>query len=166
MGSWSQSHDEYSRLGIAESRHGLAPVFPIAVGTPLLARDLLAVLDQPRAAGAGDNFAVQDRQPGVGHERVSRRIEKTRRKRVAVGSLTREHCGIPRTEDFAVALQIITARQFTLPSIMQKLVAQFHDRGFLVELDISQKAEPLAHRARDAKFSGRQHAQGFLSSAA
>src|SRR5208283_5910044 len=44
--------------------HGLAPVFPVAKSASLLASHLLAVSDQPRAAGAGDDFAVKDCKPG------------------------------------------------------------------------------------------------------
>jgi hypothetical protein len=59
----SQSHDQHPRLRIAEARDGLAPVLVVAISPALLARNLLAVDDEARAAGAGDDFAVEDGEP-------------------------------------------------------------------------------------------------------
>src|SRR5246127_394844 len=59
----SQSHNQNTRAGIAESRHGLAPVLPVTIGAALLTRDFLAVSDQARATSATDNFAIQNREP-------------------------------------------------------------------------------------------------------
>ena len=60
----SKSHDEHARVGVAESRDGLAPIFPVAVCAALLARNLFAVRHQTRAKGAGNDFAVEDGEPG------------------------------------------------------------------------------------------------------
>jgi hypothetical protein len=60
-GGWSD--DEHARLGIAEVGDGLAPVLSVTVGAALLARDLFAVGDEARAAGAGHDFVVQDGEP-------------------------------------------------------------------------------------------------------
>src|ERR1051326_4972130 len=63
MRSWRQAHDEHARCRVAESRNGLTPVLPIAIRAPLLPRDLLAVSDQPRAAGGSDHIAGEDSKP-------------------------------------------------------------------------------------------------------
>ena len=55
-----QAQDQNPGLGIAESRHRLAPVFPVEIGAAFFAGDLLPVLDQTRTESAGDNFAFKD----------------------------------------------------------------------------------------------------------
>ncbi len=63
VGAGSESEHQDARLGIAETGNGLAPVLAVAVSAALLAGDLLAVGDQPRAACAVDNFRVQNLEP-------------------------------------------------------------------------------------------------------
>jgi hypothetical protein len=58
MRAWGQAHNEDSRMRVPESRHGLAPIFPISVSPPLVASDLLSISHKPRAARTGDNFFV------------------------------------------------------------------------------------------------------------
>jgi hypothetical protein len=59
----SESHDQNAGQRIAESGNGLAPVFPVAIGTALLAGDLLAISDQTGAASAGDHVLVENGKP-------------------------------------------------------------------------------------------------------
>src|ERR1700722_14668888 len=59
----SESHNQDSCLRVAEPGHGLAPILAGAVSPPPLARDLLAICDQARAASAGNHFTVQDGEP-------------------------------------------------------------------------------------------------------
>ena len=59
MGAGREAEDQDTRMGISEAGNGLAPVLPIDVCATLLARDLLAILDQPRTPRAGNNFAIQ-----------------------------------------------------------------------------------------------------------
>jgi len=47
MGGWRQAHDEQAGLGIAEPRHRLPPVGPVAILPALFFGDPLAVGDQP-----------------------------------------------------------------------------------------------------------------------
>src|SRR5206468_3042022 len=54
-----QAEDQQLCLPVAESGHGLAPVFAIAISAALLARDLLPVLHEARALPARDNLLVQ-----------------------------------------------------------------------------------------------------------
>ena len=63
MRSRSQPHNQHPRVRIAEPRHRLPPILPVPVGAPLLPRHLLAISHQPRAAGAGNHFPIQDRKP-------------------------------------------------------------------------------------------------------
>src|SRR5437879_3583186 len=64
-----ESEEEHTRLGVAESRHRLGPVFPIAIGALLLLSDLLAVRDQPRTARASDDILIELGEPG-GHRLI------------------------------------------------------------------------------------------------
>ena len=64
MRAGSEAHDKDARVRVAESRHRLAPVFPFAIGAALLARDLLAIGNEPRTARAADHFAIEDCKPG------------------------------------------------------------------------------------------------------
>jgi hypothetical protein len=63
VGAGSQAENENAGLGIAESGNRFAPVFVIAVGTALLAGDLLAVYNQSRTEHARDYFIVENREP-------------------------------------------------------------------------------------------------------
>ena len=54
-----QAEDQHPRVHIAEARHRLGPIVAVAVGAALLTPDLLAIFNQPRTAGAGDEFAIQ-----------------------------------------------------------------------------------------------------------
>src|SRR3990172_8766560 len=54
-----QPQDEQSRSPVAEAGQRLAPVVPVPVGLALLARHLLAPLNQTRAAAAGDDLALE-----------------------------------------------------------------------------------------------------------
>jgi len=63
MRPWSQPHDEYARVRIAEARHGLAPVFPAEIGASLYASDFLPVRHQPRAKRASLDFSVEYSKP-------------------------------------------------------------------------------------------------------
>jgi hypothetical protein len=71
-------------------------------------------------------------------------------------ALPRKDRNIPRAKYLAITLQIIAARNFALPSLMQKLRAQVPHRSRLFDLHVAEKAESFANRARDAKFPGRQ----------
>ena len=57
------------RLGLAESGDRLAPVYAVAVGAALFARDFFTVNDQAGAAMARNNLFVQDAEElgAVGH---------------------------------------------------------------------------------------------------
>ena len=50
-------------MRIAEACYGLAPIFPAEIGATLDASDLLPIRDQPRAAGASLDFAVENSKP-------------------------------------------------------------------------------------------------------
>jgi hypothetical protein len=63
VGSGSKSHDQYARVGIAETSYGLAPVFPAQIGTTLDSCDFLAIRDQARTPRTGHNFLVENHQP-------------------------------------------------------------------------------------------------------
>src|SRR5258708_4708225 len=55
-------------MGIAEAGNGFAPVLVVAISAALLARYLLAILDQTRTKRAADNFRIQNLEPiGSGH---------------------------------------------------------------------------------------------------
>ena len=58
-----EAEDNDPSLRIAEAGDGLPPIFPVYVGAPFFPGDLLAVGDQARTAPAGDNLAIQVRQP-------------------------------------------------------------------------------------------------------
>src|SRR4029077_10501144 len=63
MGAGSESEDEDAGMGITKAGNGLSPVLAVAVRPALLAANLLAILDQTATSRAGDDFAVQDREP-------------------------------------------------------------------------------------------------------
>ena len=58
----SENHD--AGIGIAKPGHRFAPVIPLKVGTPFLARDPLSIGDQAWAADAGDDFLIESSEPG------------------------------------------------------------------------------------------------------
>src|SRR5208337_1680261 len=51
-------------VGIAEPRNRFAPVFVVAVGAALLTGNLLAIQNQTRTAGTGNNFGIENFEPG------------------------------------------------------------------------------------------------------
>ena len=59
MGRGRQADQDEAGPWIAEAGDGPAPVVPRTVLAPLLTRDSLTVLDQPRAAMAGDDAALE-----------------------------------------------------------------------------------------------------------
>ena len=59
----SQTHNKDASVGIAETGHGLAPVFAVAVSAALFAGNLLTVLDQARTSCAGDDLMVENSEP-------------------------------------------------------------------------------------------------------
>jgi hypothetical protein len=63
MGARSQAKDQNPRVGIAESGHRPSPILPVAVRPPFLARDLLAVYHEPRAALTGNHFTIKFIEP-------------------------------------------------------------------------------------------------------
>ncbi len=64
VGAGSESEHQDAGMGIAEAGNGLAPVFAVAVSAALLAGNALAIRDQTRTARAGDDFRIQDLEPG------------------------------------------------------------------------------------------------------
>ena len=58
----SQAQNKKLRLRIAESRHGLAPIVPVAKRASLHARDFFAILHKSRALSARDDLIVQNVQ--------------------------------------------------------------------------------------------------------
>ena len=63
MGSGSQPEDNDPRIGIAEAGYRFSPILAVAIGTALLASNLLAIRDQSRATGAGNDLGVEFVQP-------------------------------------------------------------------------------------------------------
>jgi len=63
-GAGSKSEHEHASMRIAEAGNGLAPIFVVAVGAALLARDALSIFHEARTARAGDDFAIQNLEPG------------------------------------------------------------------------------------------------------
>ena len=59
VGGGSETQDDDLRLGVAEAGYGTAPVRLARVGGPLLPGDLLAPPNEPRAAPARDDLALQ-----------------------------------------------------------------------------------------------------------
>src|ERR1700728_4920414 len=58
MGGGSEAENQQLRARVAEAGDRLAPVVPIAVGEALFGGDRFAILHQPRAFAAGDDFAI------------------------------------------------------------------------------------------------------------
>jgi len=50
-------------MRIAEASDGLAPIFPAEIGATFYAGDLLPIRDQPGAACASNDFAVENAKP-------------------------------------------------------------------------------------------------------
>jgi len=89
---------------------------------------------------------------------VAMKVSLVRRRKAAQEpGLTRKDRLIPGTEGFAFTLQIVTAGPFALPSLMQKLGAQFPNGSCIFNFNIAENAESFTKRARDAKFPRRQH---------
>ena len=65
MGTGRKPDNHEFRERIPEGRHGLAPIFLIAVGATADPRDFRAVLNETRAAAAGDDFVAQHFKPIV-----------------------------------------------------------------------------------------------------
>src|SRR5581483_7017425 len=59
-----QPHDQHTRMRIAETGHGLAPVFAIAIGTAIYPRNFFAIRDQSRTTGTRDDIFVENSKPG------------------------------------------------------------------------------------------------------
>ncbi len=71
----SQAKDQHPGPGIAEGRHGLAPVVPCEVGAPFAGCDLLAVAQQTRAFFTLHNFAIESDKTGMAENFVWNRHE-------------------------------------------------------------------------------------------
>src|SRR5262249_4335153 len=57
-----ESQHQQFRIGLAERRHGLSPIFPVAVGTPFFSRDSRTVLHQARASSTRHNLTAENFQ--------------------------------------------------------------------------------------------------------
>src|SRR6185295_10460622 len=53
-----QSNDQQPRFELSQTGNGLSPVFPIAKATDFVARNLFAIMRQPLASPAFDNFGL------------------------------------------------------------------------------------------------------------
>src|ERR1035437_2187158 len=62
--AWRKPENEDSRVRVAESRHRLSPILDVAIGAPFLARDAFPPRDEPRAAPARRDLAIQFRERG------------------------------------------------------------------------------------------------------
>ncbi len=60
MSAWGQAYDQQFGAGISEAGDGLTPIGLIAISAPFYAGHFAVVLDQPGAAGAGDDLLFQD----------------------------------------------------------------------------------------------------------
>lgn len=63
MGAGGKAEDQNTRVGIAETRNRLTPIFPVTIRATLLASDLFAVDDEARTKGAGDDVVIEDSKP-------------------------------------------------------------------------------------------------------
>ena len=54
-----EAYDHKARVGIAEGRDGAPPIFPIAIGAPLCARNAFAIWNEARTFPAVHNFLLQ-----------------------------------------------------------------------------------------------------------
>ena len=79
-----EPEDQHPRRRIAEALHRPAPVVPVAIRRPLLARDLLAPLHEPRAAAAVDDRLVERFQGGHGRFDASCGYALNRMRRIAL----------------------------------------------------------------------------------
>ena len=79
-----EPEDQHARGGIAEPLHRPAPVVPVAERRPLLARHLLAPLDQPRAAAAVDDRLIERLKGGHGRFDASSGYALNRMRRTAL----------------------------------------------------------------------------------
>jgi hypothetical protein len=59
MRAWGEAYDYNTRIWIAESRHGLAPIFLIDICFALDARHFLAPCNQAFTFTAGNDFLVK-----------------------------------------------------------------------------------------------------------
>jgi hypothetical protein len=59
VGTRRQAENHDAGIGIAKPRHRFSPVIMIAVSAALLARNLLAIFDEPRTQSASDDFVVE-----------------------------------------------------------------------------------------------------------
>jgi len=59
MRGGSESDNENRGLRVAESRHRPAPILPVAIRPPLVARHVFAITHQPRAQAALRDTALE-----------------------------------------------------------------------------------------------------------
>src|SRR5215471_10473945 len=62
--AWRKPHHQDPPIWVAEPGHGFPPVVPTQISPTLLTCNLLAVGNQARALCAGNDFAVEDGEPG------------------------------------------------------------------------------------------------------
>jgi hypothetical protein len=63
-----QAKNKHPSLRIPKSGNRFSPVFMIAIGAPLFARNLLAIYHQSRTPRAADDLSVKNIEPcGSGH---------------------------------------------------------------------------------------------------
>ncbi len=65
MGGRREADDQPLRLGVAEVRHGFAPILLVHESPPLVKGDSLAPFYEARALSAGDNFFVECHSAGT-----------------------------------------------------------------------------------------------------
>src|SRR5262249_20323263 len=85
-----EAEQVYARPGVAEAGHGAAPVLLVGESGALLARDPLAPLDQPRAATAVGDLALEGLQVHCAW------LSAPRSRRSSTGSSSRTSAGRPR----------------------------------------------------------------------
>jgi len=60
MSGRSKADNQNARMGISETRHRPAPIVPIAICPPFVARDVFTILHQPRAQSAVYNLLLEN----------------------------------------------------------------------------------------------------------
>jgi hypothetical protein len=65
---------------------------------------------------------------------------------------------IPGAEGLAITFRIVAASLLAQPSLLQQFGSQLCDRSVLVELNVAEETEPLAHGTGRSEFaSGEGH---------